>query len=76
MSTRPMTVDQRELIETLRKQQNISAEVWDQLCQKLWEVPYDEINIRQASAMITSLKTEKPEIRREVQILAGQRSLL
>lgn len=76
MSGRPMTTDQRQLIETLRKQQNISADVWEQLCQRLWELPYDALDIRQASAMITSLKSEKAELKREIQQIAGQRSLL
>lgn len=76
MSGRPMTIAQRELIEALRKQHNISTGVWDQWCWRIFEVRFDELNVRQATAMIHSLKYEKDEIKREIQRIAGQRSLL
>lgn len=70
----PATHLQRELIETLRVQMNISADVLDQLCQKFWECYVADLSIRQASALIDSMKT-KTAFRREIQLLAGQQSL-
>lgn len=71
----PMTQAQRDLIRILRKQENISPEVLDQLCQRHWECDFASLSIRQASSLISSLKNEKAEIHREIQILAGQQSL-
>lgn len=70
-----MTQPQRNLIEALRVQMNISADVMDQLCQKFWECNAADLTIRQASSLISSLKNEKASIQREIAILAGQRSL-
>ena len=74
MMNYPMTPPQRELIETLRMQQNISVEVLNQLCRRHWECELIHLNVRQASALIDSMKSKK-EFQREVQILAGQQSL-
>lgn len=70
----PMSPQQFELIETLRKQQNISADVLNRLVRKHWECEVSDLSVRQASALIDSLKM-KTEIQREIQLLAGQQSL-
>lgn len=71
----PMTQPQRDLIADLRTQQKISLEVLDQLCQRHFKCSSVDLNIRQASALISTLKNEKSEVQREIQILAGQQSL-
>ena len=71
----PMTQPQRDLISDLRTQQKISLDVLDQLCQRHFECSSVDLNIRQASALISTLKNEKSEVQREIQILAGQQSL-
>ena len=72
---RPMTGPQLSLINTLRIQKNISEDVIDRLCKRHFDVPLAEINVRQATTLITSLKAEPSALQREIQVIAGQQSM-
>lgn len=70
----PMSEQQRNYIEILRKKQNISHEILNRLCLDQFLVELEHLNMRQASGLIDGLKNGA--FQRALQQLAGQQALL
>ena len=70
----PMSDQQRDYIEILRKKQNISQEMLNRLCLDQFLVELQHLNVRQASGLIDGLKNGA--FQRSLQQLAGQQVLL
>lgn len=69
-----ITQPQRDLIDDLRVQRNISPDVLDTWCLRHWGTPVSGLNRVEASVLIDFLK-DKDLMQRELQLIAGQQSL-